>query len=338
MLEYHLDVAALAATSFSCSPLVETVMSLRPRRSPRIFPEHRPYLIKTAAAFSQLDGDLLLALVTRRRNIPDYLTPRPMSPAPSFEEGLAALRQTPAQAVAEQIRLAYAGETMPAVLADGLQDPVPLAARIADAIEGYWHSCVQPYWAVMAGVLESEIGYRARQLTAGGARELFAGLDDRLSWADGVLSLNLFGMSGRVTLRGEGLTLVPSLFARGAICMMTPGPHDFIVYPARGRGTAWTQQPGAAADAALAELLGPTRARLLALLETPASTTELARVLRVTPSAISQHLAALHASRLVTRGRHGRSVLYIRSALGTELVTDQPGPQLPRDSALGIEQ
>jgi regulatory ArsR family protein len=326
MLEYHLDVAALAATSFSCSPLVETVMSLRPRRSPRVFPEHRPYLMKTAAAFSQLDGDLLLALVTRRRNIPDYLTPRPLSPAPSFEEGLAALRRVPAQAVAEQIRLAYAGEAMPAVLADGLPDPVPLAARIAEAIEEYWRSCLQPYWPVMAGVLESEIGYRARQLTAGGARELFADLDDRLSWADGVLSLNLLGMSGRVSLQGEGLTLVPSLFARGAICMMTPGPHDFLVYPARGRGTAWTQQP-ATADAALAELIGPTRARLLELLETPASTTELARVLRVTPSAISQHLAALHASRLVNRSRHGRSVLYMRSTLGAELVTaqaDQP--------------
>jgi DNA-binding transcriptional ArsR family regulator len=323
MLEYHLDVAALAATSFSCSPLVETVMSLRPRRSPRVFPEHRPYLMKTAAAFSQLDGDLLLALVTRRRSIPDYLTPRPLSPAPSFEEGLAALRSAPAQTVAEHIRQAYAAEPMPAVLADGIADPVALAARILDAVEAYWHSCVQPYWPEMAGVLENEIGYRARQLTAGGARELFTDLDDRLSWADGVLSLNLIGLSGQVTLRGDGLTLVPSLFARGAICMMTPGPHDFIVYPARGRGTAWTSQPVAAADAALAGLLGPTRARLLELLEAPVSTTELARVLQVTPSAVSQHLAALRASRLVNRSRDGRSVLYTRSALGTALVTDQ---------------
>jgi DNA-binding transcriptional ArsR family regulator len=325
MHEYHLDVTALAATSFSCSPLVETVMSLRPRRSPRRFPEHRPFLMKTAAAFSQLDGDLLLALVTPRRMIPDYLTPRPLGPAPSFEEGMAALRSTQAQTVAEHIRLAYAAEPMPPVLADGLADPVALSARIADVVEEYWHSCVEPYWPEMAAVLESEIGYRARQLAAGGARELFAGLDDRLSWADGVLSLNLLGPSSRVTLRGEGLTLVPSLFARGAICMMTPGPHDFIVYPARGRGTAWTSRPLADADAALAGLLGPTRARLLELLQAPVSTTDLARVLQVTPSAVSQHLAALRASRLVNRSRDGRSVLYTRSALGTALVTDQAG-------------
>jgi DNA-binding transcriptional ArsR family regulator len=76
----------------------------------------------------------------------------------------------------------------------------------------------------------------------------------------------------------------------------------------------------ASAPGALAELLGPPRARLLGLLDRPASTTELARRLAVSPSAVSQHLRVLRAAGLLSRARSGRSVLYLRSPLGDQLV------------------
>ncbi|MEU6234004.1 helix-turn-helix domain-containing protein [Kitasatospora sp. NPDC047058] len=44
----------------------------------------------------------------------------------------------------------------------------------------------------------------------------------------------------------------------------------------------------------------------------------------MTPSAVSQHLRALHAAGLVTRTRDGRHVLYHRSTLGDRLVTGRP--------------
>lgn len=50
------------------------------------------------------------------------------------------------------------------------------------------------------------------------------------------------------------------------------------------------------------------------------STVEVAR-LRVTPSAVSQHLRVLHAAGLVGRARDGRHVLYRRSPLGDRLAT-----------------
>ena len=62
------------------------------------------------------------------------------------------------------------------------------------------------------------------------------------------------------------------------------------------------------------------RARLLTVLESPASSTELAIRLGVTTSAVNQHLRAMRDAGLLSAARHGRSVLYLRSELGDHLV------------------
>ena len=49
---------------------------------------------------------------------------------------------------------------------------------------------------------------------------------------------------------------------------------------------------------------------------------EIARRLRVTPSAVAQHLKVLHETGLATRARDGRQVLYRRTTLGDELMGD----------------
>ncbi|WP_220040129.1 ArsR/SmtB family transcription factor [Nonomuraea aridisoli] len=87
--------------------------------------------------------------------------------------------------------------------------------------------------------------------------------------------------------------------------------------------TLWEAAP-AAAPSALTALLGAPRARLLRLLDEPLPTVELARRVRVTPSAVSQHLRVLYAAGLVTRARDGRQVLYRRSPLGDELAAPRP--------------
>lgn len=81
----------------------------------------------------------------------------------------------------------------------------------------------------------------------------------------------------------------------------------------------WAGPPAADASA-LASLLGPPRTGLLRLLGEPLPTVEIARRLRVTPSAVSQHLRVLHATGLVSRTRDGRHVLYRRSPLGDHLL------------------
>src|SRR3546814_1054178 len=91
------------------------------------------------------------------------------------------------------------------------------------------------------------------------------------------------------------------------------------MYAARGVGTLWETDRGTAPDA-VANLIGEVRASLLDLLASPASTTELAHRLRVTPTAVNQHLRAMRDAGLLTSSRHGRSVLYLRSELGDRLI------------------
>jgi DNA-binding transcriptional ArsR family regulator len=56
------------------------------------------------------------------------------------------------------------------------------------------------------------------------------------------------------------------------------------------------------------------------VLRAPHTTTELARRLGVTPSAISQHLAPLRAAGLIGTEQLGRQRLHVTSALGAALL------------------
>lgn len=67
-------------------------------------------------------------------------------------------------------------------------------------------------------------------------------------------------------------------------------------------------------------VLGATRARLLALLETPSTTDQLARSLRLAPGGVSVHLHRLVAAGLASKTRVGREVYYARTIRGDNLV------------------
>lgn len=317
MIEMRLRIADLAETSFAVSPLQETVFSLWVWRRPGRQAFHLPWRRAMTAAWRQCDVEMLGALVSPRKWVPDFLTPRPETPLTEFSAELSAVQATPPERVARGLLETYDGAPLPAVLTG---PPDAVLARIVAALSGYWQACLEPWWPRIRAVLEADIVYRSRQLALGGARALFADLDWRVRWNDGVLYIDrLPGVDYVVDINGRGLPLVPSLFCRGAITYISAAEPPVLVYPARGRATVW-ESGEAANDAALAELLGAPRARLLNLLDRPASTTELAHRLAVSPSAVSQHLRVLRAAGLLGRARSGRTVLYLRSPLGDQLV------------------
>ncbi len=75
-----------------------------------------------------------------------------------------------------------------------------------------------------------------------------------------------------------------------------------------------------ASSQALEGVLGRSKARLLAALQTPASTTAAAARVQLSVSATSEHLTALRAAGLVQTQRSGRGVLHLRTATADALL------------------
>ncbi|MBP0448585.1 helix-turn-helix transcriptional regulator [Kitasatospora sp. RG8] len=344
MISILLDVEDLADTRFAISPLQEAMGSLWVLRDPGRYPLHRPWARSVLGRLDPRDTRLLLALVGESLALPDFLTPRPRSAAPTVEEELATVRRTPAYVVHRDLLAAHAPGRVPAALRAATEPGTAAAAlglleTLCELLQRYWDLAFRPVWPQMRLVLEADITYRARQLAGGGARRLFSDLHPNVRWHDGGLHIHRVSLRHQVAAAGRGLPLMPSLFAYKPVSPMDPGEPPMLAYPSRGIATLWTPageaptggapagpEPGGGPDtgSALAGLIGAARARLLRLLGEPSTTAELARRCAVTPSAVSQHLRALHAAGLVTRTRDGRHVLYHRSPLGDQLTTHRP--------------
>jgi DNA-binding transcriptional ArsR family regulator len=317
MIEYVLAWNDLGEVRFAISPLNELVLSLRSLRDPGRFPLQLPWLRATETARAGLDLELLGALTNEALWVPDFLTPRPYTPFSRIDDEFAVLARSPADVVRADL-VEIHPDTLPAVLR-GRPDRV--LDRVLAALWDYWDACFEPYWARMRTVLEADVVYRGRVTAQAGLAAMFAGIDPYVHLEGTVLQVRLrSNLSYRASAAGRGLTLVPSLFSRRASAPISADEPPHLMYPARGLGTLW-ESGTAAPPAALAGLIGRARARLLGLLETPMSSTELAVRLNVTPTAVNQHLRAMRAAGLLTSARHGRSVLYHRSDLGSHLLS-----------------
>ncbi|MFJ6700040.1 ArsR/SmtB family transcription factor [Streptomyces sp. NPDC091272] len=322
MISFELGVEDLAATRFAMSPLHETLLSLRVLREPGLSALHLPWRRRTLSLIGSLDVELLLASVARRRTIADFLTPRPNSFAPDFEEQLAEVGRVPPGRVRQDLRASFAPDPLPDVLRAAAEADDATVVRLRDQLcailRQYWLSALAPSWREMSLLLQADMTYRARRLALGGAHLLFSDLHPHVRWDEGVLHIDRMIGEHRVGVAGRGLLLLPSVFAHQPAPPHTPQEPPHLVYPSRGTATLWAA-PRDSDTAELAALLGAPKARLLVLLEEPHATVDIARLLRITPSAVSQHLRTLHSAGLLTRARDGRQVLYRRSDLGDRL-------------------
>jgi DNA-binding transcriptional ArsR family regulator len=315
MISYELEADDLGEVRFAISPLNELVLSLRIFRDPGRFPLQLPWLRATETARAGLRDDVLRALTNEALWTPDFLTPRPYTPLGRIEDELAALTDTSADVVRADL-----AEVHPSGLPTVLRGrPDRVLDRILTALRDYWDACFEPYWQRMRTVLEADVIYRGRVTAQSGLAAMLGDVDPHVRLDDGVVSVRLRSqLSYRTSAAGRGLTLVPSLFSRRASTPISPTEPPHIMYPARGLATLWETETPTAPEA-LVNVIGRVRARLLSMLGTPMSSTELAVRLNVTPTAVNQHLRALRAVGFLVSARHGRSVLYRRTDLGDRL-------------------
>ncbi|WP_433325740.1 DUF5937 family protein [Spirillospora sp. CA-294931] len=324
MIQFLFTPDDVARVRFAFSPLWELVHSLRVLAAPSEHALHLPWIHSARSRVQDLDLALLQTLVPQVGYIPDFLTPPPQTPLPDFETELATVRATPPSVVEDELRAPKPLHDT-ALWAPLAAEPERTLDRVSTLLERYWEAALEPFWDSIRDVLEGDVLRRTRELTAHGAEGLFADLHRTVRWTGDRLRVDRdWHYDG--ALSGRGLLLVPSVFLPH-VSVMLPPYQPVLCYPPHGVATLWESRPAAPADA-LAALIGRRRAEILTALATPASTTDLARRIGVTPGAVSQHLGVLRACGLITGHRLGRRVLYSRATPGDTLVTtsNEPAP------------
>ncbi|MFF9005442.1 transcriptional regulator [Streptomyces goshikiensis] len=322
---WRIDTDALAGSRFVVSALAETtaaLMALRWRSAGH--PGERDWLAARLPAFQEyLAAEPVTAEVLRaalgRQWIADYLTPPP--DGRPFEEELESIRATPDAVVRTNLRAASrpAGA---ALRARGL------GPRTAELLEWVWAEAVRPDWERRRRVAEADVLFRTRQLSLGGWSAALSGMRPGMAWlGEGRLRINLQQRPPRGLSGEAGLVFVPVTPRHGWVAWRGAHRHA-LVYPCEGQ---LTQPDTAPAPQALVALLGPVRARVLVLLESPKSTTQLVALTGLSLGAVAGQLKVLLAAGLILRRRTGRTVLYTRVAAGDVLVSaTTEGPRAPR--------
>jgi DNA-binding transcriptional ArsR family regulator len=206
-----------------------------------------------------------------------------------------------------------------ALLAAGHRAP----GLLAEAIEAYWQVAITPWWPRMCGVLEDDVAHRAAMSLRAGLFGLLSDLHPEVTLAPDSRLLRIDKPRfPDATYRGAALTLVPSVFVWPRLVVSHSQPDAFeLTYAARGVARVWEGMNTSRPEGdSLAALLGRSRATILTLVHVPMSTTQIARSVGQSPGSVSQHLAVLRESGMVTSRRAGRSVLYRQTALGQSLV------------------
>lgn len=315
----------LALVRFSVSPMWEVLTSFRVLNRPGLYPVHGPWFdqVRPRLAAAGLLNGRLGALFLDEGYVPDFLTPAPTVAMPSLADELAAIQATPADHLSADLDIyadKLAGGPRPA-FAERLRTHREQAlCELSVEIEQYFQIALAPYWSRIRTLLDADIYHRARQVAEHGAARLFNELHPDLSWNGGTLQML---HRQRVLCRDDnapGLILVPSAFAWNKVLTRSAtGDVPQLCYGARGVGTVFVRRAPGPCEA-VAAVIGRSRALLLAELEAPASTTELAARTGMSAGGVSEHLTALRGAGMVSAHRAGRSVLYARTSVADSLL------------------
>ncbi|MFD8706443.1 winged helix-turn-helix domain-containing protein [Kitasatospora sp. NPDC059648] len=316
MIRIGLTAEAVARTRFAISPLFQAMHLLFILgRRPQALPRERRLRARDVIAERRLW--LLAALAVGPHGYtPDFLTPQPTAYRPPVCDELHQVATAAPGQVRQEMMMVLNGLTEA-----GLSAHIPsrlvldaidagedrFAERLAGELDAFWTGVFLPDWPDLSARLERDIGRRSEHTARHGLSAMAAGLHPRLHWADDALAI-AYGDHSDFQITAPGVILVPGAFQRGLMLSLYPAEPPMrrtpvLVYPALA-------DEKAAADRHLGELIGGSRASILADLTEPRSTAELADRLGLSPSTVSYHLQILHRTGLVRRTRRSRQVLY----------------------------
>lgn len=255
--------------------------------------------------------------------------------ASTIDQGIGTLMTVPDDVLGEEIDYFDRNwQRLPATAWASTDARGPGRIALVDAAVAAYGALIAPYWRSIAAQLRAEQAVRKRILAQRGGAGLLESLQSQwIRWRPPVLYVDtptLRGLHpGRVFLHGRGIVLVPSLFT-GDFPSMHLSLAEADAVPMLVFAATCIQDLGAArpsgdsedsVQAALAPLIGRTRATALRAIGEGCTTTELAAAIGTSLAAASQHAAVLRDAGLIITSRHGRAVLHTLTPLGAELLS-----------------
>ncbi|MEV0220045.1 helix-turn-helix domain-containing protein [Streptomyces sp. NPDC050704] len=319
---WQIGTDTLARSRFVLSPFAETFASLRllhagtgahPGEEAWLrthLPGYRAHLAADPVAAQ------LVQVAIGTSWIADFFCPTSCV-GESFEETVARVRAATAEEARANLRVCARGP-LPAALE---RDDLPERATVL--LTYVWEETVRPYWERRRRVLEADMVARTARVGQGGWAALLDELRPWTRWlGENRFQVNLHAYPPREVAAGAELLFMP--VTAGAGWVSWEGQERYaVVYPCLGvLAEDHRKRP---VPAGLGALIGAARAGLLALLETPMSTTQLVAVTGQGLGSVGRHLRVLLDAGLVERRRAGRSVLYVRTAAG-EVLMEASGP------------
>ncbi|HLV36384.1 MAG TPA: winged helix-turn-helix domain-containing protein [Spirillospora sp.] len=327
-IKIHVTPKDLLETRFAYNPLIELSISYRILGKPEWHHLYPKWVDNAQRALHGIKLPFMEATIRPDVGyIPDFLTPTPTVVQLSLEHEIQRMLANPDDLVRKNIQrlIEMGGESD--LLQFFLTHPQEALLCLADELRLYWRRALEPYWSSLTAVLEGDVIYHARQMALYGPEQMFNGLETReLQYRDGVIELAKNGCEAEFRLAGDGIQLVPSIFTVcGVHWQIEPEWQPMIIYMARGIGN-W-RPDSIERNESLELAIGEGRARVLQTLLTPSNTSEVARRLKISAGAASQHLGRLQQAGLVEPHRSGRRVYYRLTNRGAQLLTlfDQAG-------------
>jgi DNA-binding transcriptional ArsR family regulator len=268
---------------------------------------------------------LLLALNPPRGYFPDFLTP--FESVGGLGAGLEAIRSTPTRLMRRDLDILAAENALPSEAIGLARGQVDTVRHLTSSMERYLELALRPVWDRVQAAVESDRARRARALLDGGADGLLTSLRPTVRWDGSVLDIPNYPADRELDLQGRGLLLIPSFFcARTPVALLDSDLPPVLVYPVerlgRPRAPGGETAVGAAGSGrdALSALLGRTRANVLEVAADGGSTGEIARRLRISPAAASQHTTVLRNAGLLVSHRHRNTVRHTLTPLGRAML------------------
>lgn len=335
VIRVHVTAEDLLRTRFAAgpAPLTELGMALATlQRRDAIFDRWRRELGPRLPRVARL----LFQLVPPTAAGPLFLDPI----SNGLDDGLDTVLSAPTSFVRSELRRVCSAEQPMTPWVRALNERDRDAwQQLAAALRAGHQAVVSASWQRVWQSFRADVAWRGRLIAEQGLQAALASLHPAARWNGSTLQIDV---DSTLVVRpaGRGVTLLPSAFWTGRPMFGThPDGSALVVYPSV---TPLPLVDGVPGEDPLADLLGRTRAAVLALAVGGRTTGELARELGISPATASEHAKTLRAAGLLVSERAGKAVMHSATPLADRLIVGAarytPPTTVPTSAATTFEK